>query len=160
MLRDELISAIAPHESVPDAEKDWHPGSNGQVLDLVHPSLWPVVYGRTVDRATHKPLRPRASDIDPMFKSERFQWLPSDFRVDDDGSVRLVSPYINNVHPEDHRALAEAVTRVVARAVPMFEWVLSDLERETAVPTRLDLKGKKFPGCIWPDGVGPHNTYS
>ena len=82
-LRDELVSAIAPLESVPDAEKDWHPGSNGQVLDLVHPSLWPVVYGRTVDRATHKPLRPRTSDIDPMFKSERFQWLPSDFRVDD-----------------------------------------------------------------------------
>lgn len=24
---------------------DWHPKSNGQVLDLVHPSLYPFIYG-------------------------------------------------------------------------------------------------------------------
>jgi hypothetical protein len=34
-------------EHVPDKHKDWHPGSNGKVLDLVHPSLYPIVYGRT-----------------------------------------------------------------------------------------------------------------
>src|SRR6202012_2409733 len=27
--------------------KDWHPNSNEQVLNLVHPSLYPLVYGRT-----------------------------------------------------------------------------------------------------------------
>ena len=34
-------------EDVPDNHKDWHLGSNGKVLDLVHPSLYPLVYGHT-----------------------------------------------------------------------------------------------------------------
>ena len=46
-LRDALREAIAPLEDVPDDQKDWHPGSDGLVLDLVHPSLWPLVYGRS-----------------------------------------------------------------------------------------------------------------
>lgn len=145
---------------MPDSEKNWHPGSNRQVLDLVHPSLWPVVHGRTVDQASLKPLQPRKLNTDAMFQSERFQWLPSDFHVEEDGRVRLVSPYINNVHPEDHQALVGVVTRILEKAVPMFEWVLSDLERETPVPTRLDLKGRKFPDCIWPDRVGHIYSHS
>ena len=47
-LRLELQTAVAGLlENVPDKYKDWHPGSNGKVLDLVHPSLYPLVYGRT-----------------------------------------------------------------------------------------------------------------
>ena len=38
---------MKPLEDVPSWEKDWHPGSDQKVLDLVHPSLIPVVYGRT-----------------------------------------------------------------------------------------------------------------
>ncbi|KAF8593630.1 hypothetical protein BDV93DRAFT_584336, partial [Ceratobasidium sp. AG-I] len=47
-LRERLIAGVSKLENVPDSEKDWHPRSNGQVLDLVHPSLYPVVYGRTL----------------------------------------------------------------------------------------------------------------
>jgi len=46
-LRLELIAGVKALEDVPDEKKDWHPGSDGKVLDLVHPSLWPLVYGRT-----------------------------------------------------------------------------------------------------------------
>ena len=46
-LKHELQAAVAQLENVPDKHKDWHPGSNGKVLDLVHPSLYPLVYGRT-----------------------------------------------------------------------------------------------------------------
>jgi hypothetical protein len=46
-LKLELQAAVAELEDVPDKHKDWHPGSNGKVLDLVHPSLYPLVYGRT-----------------------------------------------------------------------------------------------------------------
>jgi Protein of unknown function (DUF4246) len=42
-----LQRAVAPLENVPDNVKDWHPGSDEQVLDLVHPSLFPLVYGRS-----------------------------------------------------------------------------------------------------------------
>jgi len=33
--------------AIPENLKDWHPGSNGKVLDLVHPSLFPLVYGNS-----------------------------------------------------------------------------------------------------------------
>jgi len=46
-LKLELQAAVVELEDVPDKRKDWHPGSNGKVLDLVHPSLYPLVYGRT-----------------------------------------------------------------------------------------------------------------
>ncbi|KAJ1888599.1 hypothetical protein LPJ81_006284, partial [Coemansia sp. IMI 209127] len=35
-------------ESVPDRQKDWHPNSNNQVLNLVHPSLYPIIYDRSM----------------------------------------------------------------------------------------------------------------
>ncbi len=34
-------------EAIPEKLKDWHPGSGEKVLDLVDPSLCPLVYGRT-----------------------------------------------------------------------------------------------------------------
>ncbi|KIO24273.1 hypothetical protein M407DRAFT_213073 [Tulasnella calospora MUT 4182] len=46
-LRSRLGSAAAVLENVPEEEKDWHPGSYNRVLDLVHPSLFCAVYGRT-----------------------------------------------------------------------------------------------------------------
>ena len=46
-LRQALLRAVAPLENVPKKYKDWHPNSNGKVLDLVHPSLFPLVYGQS-----------------------------------------------------------------------------------------------------------------
>ncbi len=46
-LQDELRSGLAPLLSTPEEKKDWHPGSDGKVLNLVHPSLFPLVYGRS-----------------------------------------------------------------------------------------------------------------
>ena len=46
-LRLSLLRAVVPLEKVPDKKKDWHPGSDEQVLDLVHPSLFPLVYGQS-----------------------------------------------------------------------------------------------------------------
>ena len=46
-LAEDLKTACMPLENVPPRLKDWHPGSNGKVLDLVHPSLFPLMYGRS-----------------------------------------------------------------------------------------------------------------
>lgn len=46
-VREALIKAVAPLEDIPERLKDYHPGSDGKVLDLVHPSLYPLVYGRS-----------------------------------------------------------------------------------------------------------------
>lgn len=42
-----LKTAVALLEDVPETKKDWHPGSDGKVLDLLHPSLFPLRYGLT-----------------------------------------------------------------------------------------------------------------
>ncbi|KAL0064466.1 hypothetical protein AAF712_008630 [Marasmius tenuissimus] len=46
-LTEDLKAAVSSLEDVPERDKDWHPGSNGKVLDLVHPSLYPLMYGRS-----------------------------------------------------------------------------------------------------------------
>jgi hypothetical protein len=73
--------------------------------------------------------------------------MPSDFEVGPDGSARLSSPYINNVHPDDYAELNSVIAQVLTKAIPMFEWVLSDLAREEALPMRLD---GGAPSCVWP----------
>lgn len=46
-LKDELKAAAAPLEDGLAKHQDWHPGSDDKVLDLVHPSLFPLLYGRS-----------------------------------------------------------------------------------------------------------------
>lgn len=48
-------------EDVHEGDKDWHPRSNGLVLDLVHPSLYPLVYGRTF---VHKHFDSRSESVE------------------------------------------------------------------------------------------------
>ncbi|KAJ5394355.1 uncharacterized protein N7487_011996 [Penicillium crustosum] len=44
-IQQSLKEAVKPLEDMP--EKDYHPGSDNKVVDLVHPSLFPVIYGKT-----------------------------------------------------------------------------------------------------------------
>jgi hypothetical protein len=53
------------------------------------------------------------------YVSQKFQWLPSDFTVAEDGAVTLASPYINNVHPQKHAALESVIPKLLERAVPV-----------------------------------------
>ena len=46
-VRVSLQEAVKTLENVPEKDKDWHPNSDEMVLDLVHPSLFPLIYGRT-----------------------------------------------------------------------------------------------------------------
>ena len=144
-MREELLTAATPLETVPDSERDWHPGSDGLVLNLVHPNLYPIVYGRTMGKVsgsdTATILRPpELEGADSKFVSERFQWLPSDFSVDGDGKVSLVSPYINNIHPTRHKELYSVIPEILQHALPMFERVLSDLIRPL-LPRRVTMSG-------------------
>lgn len=44
-LKESLQLAVKDLEDVPEHAKDYHPGSGEKVLDLVHPSLFPLIYG-------------------------------------------------------------------------------------------------------------------
>jgi hypothetical protein len=46
-LKASLRAAVRILEDIPQVYKDYHPGSDGKVLDLVHPSLFPLIYGRS-----------------------------------------------------------------------------------------------------------------
>ena len=169
-MREKLLAAVAPLENVPDSEKDWHPGSNGLVLDLVHPSLYPIVYGRTVGKNLNSTtaevlVAPELRDGDSKFTSERFQWLPSDFAVDHDGGVTLTSPYINNIHPTQCKELYSVIPEVLRCALPMFERVLSDAIRPL-LPMRIVTSGgvgwggEETADCIWEGDIPCANSSS
>lgn len=102
-LRDALLTHVATLENVPEEALDWHPGSNKQVLDLVHPSLYPLRYGISPIRTRNEAgeltdelsVAPEPRNAEHS-TSEYFQWLPTDFSVAEDGSVKIES-YINNL---------------------------------------------------------------
>ncbi|MET7436517.1 DUF4246 domain-containing protein [Streptomyces sp. NPDC005496] len=123
-LRSRLREAVRVLEEVPEAEKDWHPGSDGQVLDLVHPSLFCLV--RDVSGAPERAWQNPTNRYSKYEFSERFQWLPTDVDVSDGGEVAFRS-YVNNVHPEKHRELASVLPDLFARMLPLLENVLTDL---------------------------------
>ncbi|MGW3561467.1 DUF4246 domain-containing protein [Streptomyces sp. NPDC000963] len=137
-LRSRLREAVRVLEEVPEAERDWHPGSGGQVLDLVHPSLFCLVNGVSGAPGRAWP-NPTASSSKHEF-SERFQWLPTDVDVSDDGAVSFRS-YVNNVHPENHRELAAVLPDLFARMRPLFENVLTDLRRPRPLRIEADPYG-------------------
>ncbi|KAF8669614.1 hypothetical protein RHS04_08771 [Rhizoctonia solani] len=152
-LKERLLTGVTTLEDVPESEKDWHPRSDGKVLDLVHPSLYPIVYGRTLsypedsdDRnstALQVRLEPpkagksQATRIDEYYLSKRFQWLPTNFEVSEDGkSVKGIS-YINNLHPFKHADLYKTIEGLIAAYIPLFERVLTDsIPENNVIPER------------------------
>ncbi|QRV92052.1 hypothetical protein RhiJN_20070 [Ceratobasidium sp. AG-Ba] len=159
-LNRRLIEGAAKLENVPDSEKDWHPRSNGQVLDLVHPSLYPIVYNRTLAYSTStselekrvlSPIQmpPLPEPVDRWDKwegtedtnyhiSHRFQWLPTDFKISSDGNSAGSIEYINNLDPGRYPDIHSTIEDLVAAFVPLFERVLTDsIPENHAVPERV-----------------------
>ncbi|GAA6023984.1 hypothetical protein JCM10207_006843 [Rhodosporidiobolus poonsookiae] len=152
-LRAELLTHVAALESSPPhGTADWHPGSNQQVLDLVHPSLYPLRYGITPVRALDDEgkVTDRVEAPEPRnaihSASKKYQWLPSDFDVDVEGKVSI-SSYINNLHPVDHACFYPVLASLFERFLPMFERVLSDLQVPIAhhVPVTRDMAHEWYP---------------
>ncbi|MEU5752963.1 DUF4246 domain-containing protein [Streptomyces sp. NPDC047829] len=137
-LRGRLREAVRVLEQVPEAERDWHPGSGGQVLDLVHPSLFCLVRG--VSGEPEKAWQNPTNRYSKYEFSERFQWLPTDVDVSDDGDVVFRS-YVNNVHPETHRALSSVLPDLFARMLPLLENVLADLRHPRPLRIEADPYG-------------------
>lgn len=152
-LRAQLIQHVSALEDVPDEAKDWHPQSDGRVLDLVHPSLYCVVYGRTIVRNGYDPsaltiqkppLGLQPGDINDTqdrgrtgyFLSNRFSWLPTDFSISPDGNSAKALGYINNLNPYTHRSMYPVIERFVARFVPLWERVLAESQADTSPPQR------------------------
>ncbi|TFK17408.1 hypothetical protein FA15DRAFT_761079 [Coprinopsis marcescibilis] len=155
LIKTALQAAAAPLEDVPDRFKDWHPGSNGKVLDLVHPSLFPLMYGKTkvlqpgakvttledcVKRCGEGQIAVSATDVPTVYiphpihhgresfkpYSDRYQWLPCE--VDITGDKARITSYINNLHPHRHKELYAVIEDVITAAIPLWELTLAPLE--------------------------------
>jgi Protein of unknown function (DUF4246) len=114
-------------------EKDYHPGSNDQVVNLVHPSLFCLVYGKSTDTEgnviEHKKFTTPPGVLVGLFHasqmwSERYQWLPAEFLVDLEGKVKIGS-YINSLPFQS--GLYPIIAEIFGRIVPLFNRVLTDL---------------------------------
>lgn len=141
-LRQSLIQAVHPLEDVPDRLKDWHPGSRNQVLDLVHPSLFPLVFGRSrvlpVGRVPLKDCVQFTGMGETMQELEKcmdgiqrfreawgkHQWLPAQVDFAPDGQPRITS-YINNLHPQAHAHLYAVLEKFVDMSIPLWNECLS-----------------------------------
>ncbi|KAJ2099456.1 hypothetical protein GGI09_002780 [Coemansia sp. S100] len=69
------------------------------------------------------------SDTDEQYgpyTSLNFCWLPSEFRVDDNGAVTIES-YVNNLHPVKHAVLYPIIASIFSKFLPLLEQVVTDL---------------------------------
>ncbi|KAF9550144.1 hypothetical protein EC957_001630 [Mortierella hygrophila] len=129
---------------VADARKDRHPGSNNHDLDLVHPSLYPLIAGRTwvTEEEAIPPLdfitagkaldvvpAPKSSAVDSTFYSRKHQWLLTELYVSPEGKVNAKS-YINNLHPVEHKEMYPVLEEILDKVLPMFEEVLSEYDSD------------------------------
>jgi hypothetical protein len=148
-LRQMLRDAVRPLEDVPEELKDYHPGSDDKVVDLVHPSLFPVIYGRT--RILHRkligledflnhvgegkvlavpPEDEATATVDRDWRSvhrpysRKFQWLPCDVHFADNGECRIAS-YINNLHPKKHQPLYQVIEKILTQTIPLWSKTLT-----------------------------------
>lgn len=122
------------------------------VLDLVHPSMHPLVYGRSrviddevvgvedaIDKWAGKgrviPGFPQldgpdfsydgigGSRVPASYWSTRYQWLPSNVKFLEDGGVRITS-YINNLHPSRYRETYRTIERLIEATLPIWDQCL------------------------------------
>ncbi|KAJ1790860.1 hypothetical protein LPJ59_005089, partial [Coemansia sp. RSA 2399] len=85
---------------------------------------------------------------DYMDSGSKYCWrsrsmLPCEVDVDSNGKARLVS-YVNNLHPVRHRGLYRTIEEILARMIPLFEEVLTDM----VFPSRLRVFNDI---CCWTD---------
>ncbi|KAF2113135.1 hypothetical protein BDV96DRAFT_664034 [Lophiotrema nucula] len=120
-VKQSLKDAVALLEEVPEPQKDWHLGLDGKVLDLVYPSLYLLVYGRSrilldlviiLENCTSS-IGKGEIILDPedFKKSEKPQ--------DDEKNARIDS-YNNNLHPADYKDLYHVIDNVITKVVSLW----------------------------------------
>ncbi|KAL4860838.1 hypothetical protein BDV12DRAFT_87738 [Aspergillus spectabilis] len=138
-LQKQLQDLVKPLEEEP---KDYHPGSGNKVVDLVHPSLFPLVYGQSrilTDKLTttdncflsigqgELTKVPEAPPVNYRHQhnhySNQFQWLPCDVKFNNNGECQIAS-YINNLHPAKHRNLYHVLEKILTRTIPLWNETL------------------------------------
>lgn len=139
-LRRELMVGTRPLRPVKGRSGDWHPRSNRQLLNLIDPSLFPLVYGRTtvlqsgrvglldcLDYCGKGDIAPKQTvgrEHRHMF-SPHVQWLPAEVKFKGAAGTDVeFTSYINNLHPGQHQGLYSAIAKIVSLSIPMWNSTL------------------------------------
>ncbi|KAM0346281.1 hypothetical protein ACHAPU_005708 [Fusarium lateritium] len=193
-LRRRLQAAFSTLRQDQNDDPDWHPRTNDKVRNLVHPSLYPFVSGRSrlfldevvgVQDAVHRwsgkgeviPKDSKSSGIPAVQRSARafdtitpavsdtYQWLPSNVKFQEDGSVKFTS-YINGLHPNKYPEIYETIETLVEKALPAWDFCLKQASNYLtyAKPSnegdRAITAGRKesrFPRPVSPDDENEEN---
>lgn len=143
------------------------PGTSDIVRDLVDPTLFPLIYGRSrvlqeeevgvadaiyrwAGKGTVIPKPPHVdysrdrfmSDsytIRACYWSEAYQWLPANVKFQADGGVKFTS-YINNLHPTKYRDVYDALEKLVGVAFPAWDYCVSPYDCERLGPGRCEAR--------------------
>eukprot|EP00762_Andalucia_godoyi_P008796 ANDGO_06865.mRNA.1 hypothetical protein PHYSODRAFT_488630 len=119
---------------------DYHPGSGNRVRNILHPSLFPYITKAETpsERETYAgqmevkpgtirtPEREHGAENDDfgrVYRRSRYQWMPSEVHVDDDGVPKFASP-VNGVDPQRDADVQRCLESVLALAIPAWEHVL------------------------------------
>ncbi|KAK6335894.1 hypothetical protein TWF730_003268 [Orbilia blumenaviensis] len=156
-VRGRLVDAAATLENIPEDQKLWRPSSfpscsclspdhtdHGGVLDLLDPSMWPIIYGRTINITNNFPIEDPQSQPQPYSSRSAkramnpfYSWLPSEFTISPDGKSTKISSYINNLSSPHHEALFYPILEKVFTAfIPLFNHVLAEIEQQSWVGSK------------------------
>lgn len=167
-LRQELKEAVRPLLERPDSERDWHPDSDDKVLNLVHPSLFPLVYGRTKVLVNGGTVPLNFSSAGPYGEAEtapyieqpppnrnpgwnqpvremwsrKFQWLPCEVEFTESTGIDVqITSYINNLHPTHHAAVYAAIEKIIPLA---SKWIFRNTNFDVLVCEPLGAYLRRF----------------
>ncbi|KAH6880363.1 hypothetical protein B0T10DRAFT_519294 [Thelonectria olida] len=152
-LKEALKTAVTALEHVPEPRQDWKPGSDGKVLNLIDPSLWPLVYGSSkissdkriplhscidysgMGAIIPEPVKPRLEDpelrpqyFDPDDDPDEFRAISTRFQwlpcdVNLTGGRPRIESYINSLHPFQHANLYSVIETFIEKSLPAWDIV-------------------------------------
>ncbi|RXW19958.1 hypothetical protein EST38_g5895 [Candolleomyces aberdarensis] len=120
-----LQKAVRVLEDIPAAQKDWHSGSDSKVLDLVHPSLFPLIYGISKILPIGAPM----TTLEDCVKRT--------CEVDISGDKPKTLTYINNLHPQRHKELYGLMEDLIQASIPLWNLTLVSSDDLFNTPSRV-----------------------
>ncbi|EGW29967.1 uncharacterized protein SPAPADRAFT_63589 [Spathaspora passalidarum NRRL Y-27907] len=132
-VKEDLKARVLPLVESFGEALDYHPGSDNKVIDLVHPSLFPLQYDITpvfgkdnkleIVKYTEE-IQHAKINVFNHAVSKKFQWIPALLKLQDNGKFTF-SSYINNLHPVKHKELYSSIEDVFNAIIPGLNYTLS-----------------------------------
>lgn len=166
-LKDELKAAVGPLEKSQGLQNEWQPDTDGKVLNVVDPSIWPLVYGTSkilpnqhvpldgcidycgMGETIPQPPKPKLGRLRAKLlplRMEAFgtrsQWLPCN--VDLTGEKPRIDSYINNLHPVQDAPLYSIIEKLIEKSLPAWDIVFRSTNNAFEISRFQRIKAIKY----------------